>query len=239
MSNTLRNLTLAAALVIGTLPMISVQADAKKSAFMADCSAKFKAAKAAGTLNGMKWTDFMKTQCAADAAAAPVAPAVAATPVVPAKVVAPAAPAVATTTTPSGSFMQNCSAAWKALKSANNVPTGMDWHAFVKAKCVVDGSAAAAPAAPAAPVAVAPIAPTKTVAVAPTEPTTTTPDTSELKTVDKNGKPFTPAQMAAHKRARECGNQWRAAKAGNTVPAGQKWPQYWHECSMRLKAAVQ
>jgi hypothetical protein len=46
---------------------------------MQECSAKYKAAKDAGTLNGQKWNDFRKAQCAADATpaattAAPAAP---------------------------------------------------------------------------------------------------------------------------------------------------------------------
>jgi hypothetical protein len=47
-----------------------------------ECSAKYQAAKKDGTLNGMKWNDFRKAQCGADAtpAAAPAAaPAPAAT----------------------------------------------------------------------------------------------------------------------------------------------------------------
>ncbi|CAL80151.1 conserved hypothetical protein; putative signal peptide [Bradyrhizobium sp. ORS 278] len=45
-----------------------------------ECSAKYKAAKDAGTLNGQKWNDFRKAQCGSDAtaaapAAAPAAPA--------------------------------------------------------------------------------------------------------------------------------------------------------------------
>jgi hypothetical protein len=42
-----------------------------------ECSAKYQAAKAAGTLAGMKWNDFRKAQCGADATpvAAPAAPA--------------------------------------------------------------------------------------------------------------------------------------------------------------------
>jgi hypothetical protein len=44
-----------------------------------ECSAKYQAAKAAGTLNGQKWNDFRKAECGADAvatpAAAPAAPA--------------------------------------------------------------------------------------------------------------------------------------------------------------------
>jgi hypothetical protein len=48
-----------------------------------ECSAKYQAAKTAGTLNGQKWNDFRKAQCGADAtpattAAAPRAPAPAA-----------------------------------------------------------------------------------------------------------------------------------------------------------------
>ncbi len=53
---------------------------------MQECSAKYKAAKAAGTLNGEKWNDFRKTQCGAEATAAPAAaPAAAPPPVVAAK----------------------------------------------------------------------------------------------------------------------------------------------------------
>ena len=52
---------------------------------MSECSAKYKAAKADGSLNGQKWSDFRKAQCGTDAAAAP-----AATPAA-----APAAPAPA------------------------------------------------------------------------------------------------------------------------------------------------
>jgi len=40
---------------------------------MTECSAKYKAAKDAGTLNGQKWNDFRKAQCGAEAAAAPAA----------------------------------------------------------------------------------------------------------------------------------------------------------------------
>lgn len=38
-----------------------------------ECSAKYQAAKAAGTLNGQKWNDFRKAQCGDDAAPAPAA----------------------------------------------------------------------------------------------------------------------------------------------------------------------
>ena len=53
---------------------------------MQECSAKYKAAKDSGTLNGQKWNDFRKAQCGADAApaAAPTAAAPAAPPPAPA-----------------------------------------------------------------------------------------------------------------------------------------------------------
>jgi hypothetical protein len=38
-----------------------------------ECSAKYQAAKTAGTLNGKKWNDFRKSECGTDAAATPAA----------------------------------------------------------------------------------------------------------------------------------------------------------------------
>jgi hypothetical protein len=55
-----------------------------------ECSAKYQAAKTAGTLNGQKWNDFRKAECGADAAAAPAAAPAAAAPAA-----APAAPKAA------------------------------------------------------------------------------------------------------------------------------------------------
>jgi len=45
-----------------------------------ECSAKYQAAKTAGTLNGQKWNDFRKAQCGADATATPAAPSAPAAP---------------------------------------------------------------------------------------------------------------------------------------------------------------
>src|SRR6266699_4807620 len=39
-----------------------------------ECSAKYQAAKTAGTLGGQKWNDFRNIQCGTDAAAAPATP---------------------------------------------------------------------------------------------------------------------------------------------------------------------
>jgi hypothetical protein len=70
-----------------------------------ECSAKYQAAKNAGTLAGKKWNDFRKAECGSDAAAAPAAAPLAATPAAapaaakkeaaaPAAPAAPAGPAV-------------------------------------------------------------------------------------------------------------------------------------------------
>jgi hypothetical protein len=58
-----------------------------------ECSAKYQAAKTAGTLSGMKWNDFRKAQCGADATPAAAAPA----PTTAAKKEAAPAPAPAAT----------------------------------------------------------------------------------------------------------------------------------------------
>ena len=77
---TTRYVGLCAAAVLAAL---ALQATSARALSMTECSAKYKAAKAAGTLNGMKWNDFRKAQCgseaAAPAAAAP-APATASAP---------------------------------------------------------------------------------------------------------------------------------------------------------------
>jgi hypothetical protein len=71
-----------------------------------ECSAKYQAAKTAGTLNGQKWNDFRKAQCGADATAAPAAatpaPAPAPAPAAEAKPKKEAAPAAAPAPMPVG-----------------------------------------------------------------------------------------------------------------------------------------
>jgi hypothetical protein len=75
------------------LAAIAMQGTSAQALTMTECSAKYKAAKDAGSLNGMKWNDFRKAQCGSDAAAAPAAaPATASAP--------PAAPAPKPAPTP-------------------------------------------------------------------------------------------------------------------------------------------
>ena len=65
-----------------------------------ECSAKYQAAKTAGTLNGQKWNDFRKAQCSADAT--PMAAPAAAPPPPMAQAKPKAAPAPAPMAMPSG-----------------------------------------------------------------------------------------------------------------------------------------
>src|SRR3954454_13039496 len=68
-----------------------------------ECSAKYQAAKTAGTLGGQKWNDFRKAQCGADATATPAAaPAAAPAPAAPKEAKKEAAPAPAPAAAPSG-----------------------------------------------------------------------------------------------------------------------------------------
>jgi hypothetical protein len=146
---TMRYAGLCAAAVLAAL---AIQASSASALTMAECSAKYKAAKTAGTLNGMKWKDFRKAQCGSEAAA----PA--------------AAPAPATASAP-----------------------------------------AAAPA------------PKPTPAAAPAAAT--------------EAKPASAGRQAMYTRERACGAEWKAMKANGTRPAGMKWPQFWHGCDERMKAA--
>jgi hypothetical protein len=74
------SLAVAAALGLGAF----IAASSADAMTMQDCSAKYKAAQAANSLNGMKWNDFRKAQCGADTAAATPAKPGAATPAKPA-----------------------------------------------------------------------------------------------------------------------------------------------------------
>jgi len=65
---------LASAFVISGMALLAAQPASALTA--TECSAKYQAAKTAGTLNGQKWNDFRKAECGTNAAAAtPAAPA--------------------------------------------------------------------------------------------------------------------------------------------------------------------
>lgn len=45
----------------------------------------------------------------------------------------------------------------------------------------------------------------------------------------------TPGQLSARQRMRQCGAEWKAAKAKGETK-GKRWPAFWSECNKRLKA---
>lgn len=60
--------------LFGSLAAFSITLTAPAQALtMQECSAKYSAAKTAGTLNGQKWNDFRKAECGTEAAATPAA----------------------------------------------------------------------------------------------------------------------------------------------------------------------
>ena len=98
---------------------------------MKECSAKYQAAKAAGTLSGQKWNDFRKTQCGADAAATPASTTPAATPAAAPKAagnaVFPAAVSPKYTNESAGKArMHTCLDQYNANK-ATNANGGLKW----------------------------------------------------------------------------------------------------------------
>jgi hypothetical protein len=84
------------------LAAIAMQGSSAQALSMTECSAKYKAAKDAGTLNGMKWNDFRKAQCGSDAAAPAAAPAPATASAPPAAPAPKPAPAPAAAPAPVG-----------------------------------------------------------------------------------------------------------------------------------------
>lgn len=96
---------------------------------MKECSAKYQAAKDAGTLGDVKWNDFRKTQCAAGASAA-------VEPAKPTKAAKATAKAEAPAT---GLSMKDCSAKYQAAKDAGTLG-GLKWNSFRKAQCGADAS---------------------------------------------------------------------------------------------------
>src|SRR6202023_1671437 len=95
--NTVMTIRYAAICAGAVLAAVALQGTSAQALTMTECSAKYKAAKDAGSLNGMKWNDFRKAQCGSDAAA-PAPTTASAPPAAPAPKPAPtpaAAPAAA------------------------------------------------------------------------------------------------------------------------------------------------
>jgi hypothetical protein len=133
----LRYLTVCAAMLLGVSALAATSAQALTSK---ECSAKYKAAKEAGTLNGMKWNEFRKAQCGAEATAEPAPAAAPAGEAKPAAAKPPAAPPVVTgnimfppavsskysTESAGRARMHTCRDQYEANK-ANNANGGLKW----------------------------------------------------------------------------------------------------------------
>ena len=112
--------------------------------------------------------------------------------------------------------MKECSAKYQAAKKAGTLH-GMKWNEFRKTEC--GATATATPAAGGTP--------------PPPPPTTTTTTTTKP---GKSTKPASPGRQAYLARLHACSAEWKADKAANKRPPGLKWPQFWHECDVRMKA---
>jgi hypothetical protein len=71
---------LLGAIAVSGLAALAMTTSSAQALTAQECSAKYQAAKSAGTLGDQKWNDFRKAQCGADAAAAAPAAAPAAEP---------------------------------------------------------------------------------------------------------------------------------------------------------------
>lgn len=136
---TIRYAMVCAAAVIAAMVMQDTSA---KALTMTECSAKYKEAKANGTLNGMKWNDFRKSECGAQAssgpAAAPASNTAATTPAAPKPAAAPAPVPMGNAVFPSAvnpkystmsagkARMETCLDQYKANKTSNG-NGGLKW----------------------------------------------------------------------------------------------------------------
>jgi hypothetical protein len=186
---------------------------------MKECSAKYQAAKSAGTLGGLKWNDFRKAQCSAGAS-----------------VTANQQPAPPTTTATAsddsdgpGLSMKECSVKYQAAKKAGTLG-GLKWNDFRKAQC--SGAASAANDNDET----APTADTATYKGEPAAPTTAAPPgvgfPSAIATKFSS-------ESAGKARMHTCLEQYYANKQNNSL-GGLKWIQkgggYYSLCNSRLKS---
>ena len=170
------------------LPCVTLFLASPASALtMAECSTKYNAAKAAGTLDGQTWNQFRKAECGSDASAAtddsaakPAKKAKAAT-ADDSGTAKKTKKAAAADDSAGGLTMAECSAKYQAAKTAGTLGS-LKWNDFRKAECGPGASAASA---------VAPAPATKSAAKA-----------------DSNGKGLTMA---------ECSSKYQAAKGAGTL----------------------
>ncbi|PLP60045.1 hypothetical protein CYK37_07675 [Mesorhizobium loti] len=193
--------------------------DSAKGLTAKECSAKYQAAKAAGTLNGLKWNDFRKAQCgpgataAVDTTAAPAKPAKAST------------KAADAATGGKGLTMAECSTKYQAAKNGGTLG-GQKWNDFRKANCSAgandDDSVPASDEA--------------TYTSEPETPTAKAPSGVRFPSaVAKKYSSESPGKARMH----TCLDQYYTAKDNNAL-GGLKWIQkgggYYSLCNARLKS---
>ena len=121
-----RHLAISVAILLGAAAFAATSAQALT---MKECSAKYKDAKAAGTLNGMKWNDFRKSQCGAEATPPPAAESKPAP--TPAAAEKPAAEKpVSEGRKAEYARERACGKEWKADKAAGKIQAGMKWPQY-------------------------------------------------------------------------------------------------------------
>lgn len=181
---------------------------------MKECSAKYQAAKDAGTLGDLKWNDFRKAQCGDDAAAAP-----AAAPAAPTTKAAKSAAAPAADDGAKGLTMKQCSAKYQAAKDAGT-DNGLKWNDFRKTEC--------GPGAD-------PVALTTDGDSEPAAPTAAAPKGMKFPTAVSAKYS---SESAGRARMHTCLDQYHALKNANAL-GGLKWVQkgggYYSLCNARLK----
>lgn len=192
------------------------------------CSQQYQAAKKAGTLPaGEKWTQFlsdcstrMKTSATGSTGATGASPGGAmgqssGSAAAPMKSTPPTTTATAGTATRHMTTRQLCNQQYEQARTAGTLAG--------KKKAVFLSECAAS------------IANDKEdAATVPTEPQSTTANV-QVPTVDKNGKPLSPGEIAFRQRIKECSTEWQQEKSAGKLPAGQKWPQFWSACNKNLK----
>ncbi|RWC57561.1 hypothetical protein [Mesorhizobium sp.] len=177
-----------------------------------ECSTKYQAAKAAGTLNGMKWNDFRKSECAAGASAAADTK--------PATTKAAAAPADG-----KGLSMAECSTKYQAAKTANTLK-GMKWNDFRKTECGAGASDDDT----------VPAADEASYTKEPAKPTTAAP---KGVTFPSAISPKYASETPGKGRMHTCLDQYYALKDANAL-GGLKWIQkgggFYSLCNAKLKS---
>lgn len=190
-------------------------ADTAAQSVTKQCSKEYQDTKAAGKLGGKTWPQFL-SDCSARLKNAAATPSKGATQP---KKAPDTKSAKAIPSVPEHQSVQKiCSNQYQAAKTAGTLK-GRKWPQFLSecsAAIKNDKSDAAT--------------------VPPDPETTGSIKSTTAPAARSDGKPMSPGEAAFRQRIHECSGEWQHDKAAGTLPAGQKWPQFWSACNARLKA---